>query len=166
MRKVVFIDSRRRVSSKAKPQIHIVFILKRLNIYVATYRYLSFKVWNGDGIVFGWLYKRIADGVIQNIDVKDTILKMMGDEEFQKQLLSLSDGLYERYKIKVMNTIGGWQKGVNNDGGLELPEILDKKGHIQLKGLLPIAMAWLTGNKGQPSGGSPQSSNIPKELTL
>jgi hypothetical protein len=105
----------------------------------------------------------MASNILENIDLKSIVSDMLEDESFQKQLLALSDGLYDRYRIKVMNTIGGFQKGINASDDVGLPDIIDKHGHISLKGLLPIAMKFLSGNQGQ---NQPQASNTPKELIL
>lgn len=104
----------------------------------------------------------MASNILENIDLKGIVSDMLDDESFQKQLLALTDGLYDRYRLKVMSTIGGFQKGLNSSDDIG-PDIIDKHGHLSLKGILPIALKFLSGNQGQ---NQPQPSNTPKELIL
>ena len=113
--------------------------------------------------MFGWFYRRIAGGIIRNTDISDLFLKITTDETCQKQIVAMTDQLYERYKLKVLGTIGGMQKGLNFSQGEQLPNIIDSKGHVSLKNIIPLILPRLLGNQGQNQG---QTSSIPKELMM
>ena len=80
--------------------------------------------------MFRWAYKRIAKGIMDQIDYpaiikgfKDNVdlTVILNDEETQKTILDFTDALFERYKLKVLGGIGGSLKGtvdVPNEGGM------------------------------------------------
>lgn len=126
--------------------------------------------------MFEWLYRRIADGIIRNLDIskldfsktdfskvqspefdlKSMFNKLVDDSEVQKTITEMGDALFERYKVKVLGTIGGLQKGINAMGGDVIPDVFDKQGHINLK----KGLSWFLSNmaSGQ-SQNQPQTSN-------
>lgn len=122
--------------------------------------------------MFDWLYRRIARGVIANIstdDLKPIIQGFLSDEEVQKGLFQFTDAFYDRYRNKVMGTLGGLQKGVNYavEGANPLSSIIDSRGHISLKGIIPMLAGGLfSGGEStpQPQISSPSSLSYAERL--
>lgn len=61
--------------------------------------------------LFEWWYKRLAKNIMSNIDLKSYFLGLMADEKIQDEIVQFTDVLFDRYKAKVMGTIGGSLKG-------------------------------------------------------
>lgn len=103
-------------------------------------------------MVFGFIVKPLVAEIKKELTedyLRNLVIDSLNDEEFQKQIIAFTDDLYERYKAKVFSTIGGMQKGANSSGEDVFPEIIDKKGHIRLSGLLPMLLGGQRGNKPQ-----------------
>lgn len=92
--------------------------------------------------MFGWLYKRVACGVIAAVDLE----KLLNDEANQKLIYEFFDDLYARYTQKVLNTAMKAQQVV---GGGSMPSILNRKGEINLKGLVPLFINNFLGGQSQ-----------------
>ena len=114
--------------------------------------------------MFDWLYRKISTGLSKNLDIKKLVLEkidvnelfmeLIQNEETQGAIVAFTDGLYERYRAKVLGTIGGLNKGLNamTDEANPLVNVLDNKGHINLKKLLPYILSNF-GKKEQSSAG-------------
>lgn len=116
---------------------------------------LQYFVVNRGEIVLNFIYKHIAREIIENIDIKELFLKLLSDEDCQKQILAMTDQLYERYKQKTLGSLGGLQKGMNYATAPELPSIFNAKGGISLKTLLPTLIQGFLSKQGEKQGGLP-----------
>ena len=117
--------------------------------------------------MFDWLYRKISTGLSKNLDIKKLVLEqidvnalfldLIQNEETQGAIVAFVDGLYERYRAKVLGTIGGLNKGLNamTDEANPLVNVLDNKGHINLKKLIPYFLSNYNKNDGQTKGGLP-----------
>lgn len=111
--------------------------------------------------MFNWLYKRIARGIMQNIDSKtmfqeiltsenldsliekglDMTLEKINSEDFLKGITPLMDSLYERYKAKAFSSIGGAMSGVSRQPQEVNPlALLGKGGKINWLGAIQMFM--------------------------
>jgi hypothetical protein len=110
--------------------------------------------------MFQWLVRRISKGILRQfeLDLKPMILKTMQDTEFQDHVVSFTDELWERYKIKALQTLNGYTRSANITGAgiLEdgIPNILNKKGQVDMKSLIPFALQYFMKGHSQS-----QSSN-------
>jgi len=99
--------------------------------------------------LFGWFYRHLARGILSNVspeDLKPLVQGFLSDPEVQKGLMSFSDVFYDRYRTKFFGALGGLQKGVNAMVESENPylDILDSKGQVSLKKIIPILASNLT----------------------
>lgn len=99
--------------------------------------------------MFDWVYRRIASGIMSNIDLNVVLQRIHEDEELQKNILAFSDQLFERYKQKALGTLGGLQKGMNYAQDDAMPQILDSKGRISLKNMIPWVLQSVISKQGQ-----------------
>jgi len=97
--------------------------------------------------LLGWAYKRLAENILKNIDFEKVFLELSSNENIQKQVLAMTDQLYDRYKKMAIGALGGMQKGVNYADGGNIPSIIDSRGHLSLKGLIPVLLPRLLGNQ-------------------
>ena len=96
--------------------------------------------------MFKWLARRILSKEV----ISDLFLEVLSDEDVQKQIIAMSDQLFERYKKKTLGAIGGLQKGLNyaqEDGLSSLAGIVDSRGSIRLNRLIPVLVQALSTKK-------------------
>jgi len=106
-------------------------------------------------VVFGWFYRHLARGILLNVsqdDIKIIVQGFLSDPEVQKGLMEFTDSFYERYKLKVLGTLGGLQKGINYAVNEQNPlaNIVDSKGQISLKRLIPVFIENYIGKTNKP----------------
>lgn len=102
--------------------------------------------------MFGFIVKPIVTEIKKEISkdfIRDLVIESLNDEEFQKQIIGFTDDLYERYRAKVFSTLGGLQKGANSIGEIGIPNVIDKKGHLNLSALLPMLLGGSRTNQPQ-----------------
>lgn len=120
------------------------------------------------------MYRRIAAGIMRNIDFKtvfsdeildsliekglNSAIDMFSSEDFQKVIIPYLDGLYERYKNKAFNAIGGAMKGVNAEVAQANPlQILGKGGKINWMTLIQM---YISRGQHQPYNQPQNTSSI------
>lgn len=118
--------------------------------------------------MFAWLYKRFARGFIENIDISKVIenvdkhkifVDFINDEKNQEVIDAFCDDLYQRYMAKVMMTL---TKSAQVVGGLRdesMPQIFNRKGELNLKGLIPMFLGSYLQGQGQ-SGQQTQEKTL------
>lgn len=121
--------------------------------------------------MFGWLYRRVASGIVQHIDLSEVFLELTKNEAVQKQLVAMSDQLYERYKAKTLGSLGGSLRGTGSIdatpyAGLENLPIPPKFKRLLSNPLIGSLISGLLAKQGYSGQDLSQSSNIPKELQL
>ena len=74
--------------------------------------------------------------------VLNRALDVIQSKEFQEQMLPVADQLFERYKAKVFNSIGGSMKGANYSmqGGFNPLDLVGKGGKPNWLGLLGMVI--------------------------
>lgn len=109
--------------------------------------------------MFNWIFKPIARAIKTEISkdfLKTVLIDTLNDEETQKFLVEFTDTLYIRYSQKA---IGSLSKMTSVTGeNVSTPNIMNSKGQINLKGLIPMFLQGFLANKGEKtasSGGLP-----------
>jgi len=97
--------------------------------------------------MFDWLYRRIADGVLRNFDLSE----LLNDDENQKLMFQFLDHVYDRYRDKVLASFMKGQQVVEGTG-VGMPNVLNKRGELNLKGLVPMFIGNFLKNRDQPQG--------------
>ena len=89
-------------------------------------------------------------------DLKPLVEGFLSDPEVAKGMIAFTDSLYDRYKLKVLGSLGGLQKGMNYATAEANPlgNIIDSRGHISLKGILPILLEKLMPKANKPGSAS------------
>ena len=110
--------------------------------------------------MFGWFYRNLARGILSNVspeDLKPLVQGFLSDPEVQKGLMAFSDIFYDRYRTKFFGALGGLQKGINSATENENPyiDILDSKGQLSLKKIMPILVGGLTKTNKPPESRLP-----------
>ena len=90
--------------------------------------------------------------------LRDVFIDFMNDEETQKFVKEFIDVQYDYIRAKVFGTIGGLQKGANAMAMQNTPSLIDRKGHLNLMGLLGL-LKGLGQGTGTPEGEQPPLSN-------
>lgn len=109
--------------------------------------------------MFDWLYRKMAEGIIHNLDLSSIILEATKSEDVQKQILAMTDQLYERYKAKTLGAIGGTLKGtiteesnMNQLSGLPIPAKYKK---LLTNPFVQMIIGGIGQNKGESASGLP-----------
>jgi len=108
--------------------------------------------------VFKWLLRPIINEFKAEINkdfMKDLLIETLNDEETQKFIIEFTDTLYSRYAQKVMGTIGKMSASGIGGEEVKIPNIINSKGQINLKGLIPIFLSGAFKNKGESASALP-----------
>lgn len=108
--------------------------------------------------MFKWLFKGILSeikGEIAKDFIKEQLIETLNDEEVQKYIVEFTDTLYQRYMQKAVGTISKMSASGIVGEGTQMPNIMNSKGQINLKGLLPMFLNSAFGNKTHKQGGLP-----------
>lgn len=110
-------------------------------------------------MVMEWLIKRIfSDKIVgyliekvrprlkeEFLEIsKEAIDDILTDEEFHKRLTEVGDAYYDRYRRKVMGTIGALQQNINKIGdSTKQPQFdfFDEEGRLSIKKILPMVFS-------------------------
>lgn len=108
--------------------------------------------------MFKWLLRPIISEFKAEISkeyIKELLMDTLNDEETQKFIIEFTDTLYARYAQKVMGTLGKMSDNGLGGEGVKMPQIMNSKGQINLKGLIPMFLSNFMRNKGEKKGGLP-----------
>lgn len=115
--------------------------------------------------MFKWFNKAIARGIKAEMDkefFKTILIETLNDEETQKFIVEFTDTLYDRYRQKVLGTLGKMQAVTNSTGEVMMPNLFNKKGQLDLKALLPMVL----GGFGQKQAQTQQSQSSNSRMTI
>lgn len=101
---------------------------------------------------FDWVYRRIAEGVIGEIEA------WLQNPDNIKQLTALADALVDREVKRLIGSFAGAQKGMVQapQEGLDLGGLLTSRGGISSKKVLGLIL-----NKFLVGGTEPKSGSLP-----
>ena len=95
--------------------------------------------------------------------MKEGFLDLLRDPDFIQDTTLVTDALYERYRRKIIGTMGGLQKGLNSaqDSLVEGTDFFDNDGRLSIKKILPWGLKQLQNRKngGSTIGNQAQNSN-------
>lgn len=108
--------------------------------------------------MFKWLLRPIINEFKAEISkdfMKDLLIETLNDEETQKFIVEFTDTLYIRYAQKVMGTLGKMSASGIGGEEVKIPNIMNSKGQINLKGLIPMLLGSVLGKKTENTSSLP-----------
>jgi hypothetical protein len=120
--------------------------------------WLGKKIFSDENL--GYLIEKTRPLIQSEIDrhLKESVLKLMEDEDIAYGVGLYTDALYKRVSKKFFGAIGGVQKGVNYQTGEIQDNILDnvfQDGQINVMGILKLLLSGQLkglGSKNRPTG--------------
>jgi len=93
----------------------------------------------------GYLLKMVEPRLQEVLDeyLINSVENLLTDEEFHKKLTTVTDAYYERYRRKVVGTLGAVQQGLNKEVGVSSPDFdfFDAEGRLSVKKIIPMLLS-------------------------